>query len=79
MPEDQAQQLISSLSSFLKGWQLHEQGKRLKKYYYIEDYPKAYDFLGELIALDSHEFKQCPSFRKQCFTHRRHQRIDLRA
>lgn len=48
----------------MKGWHLKEEGKRLKKYYYIEDYPSVLDFIGQVVTIDSNEFKQCPSYRK---------------
>lgn len=56
--------MYSSLKIFLNGWKIREDGKKLVKHFYVEDYPLALKYLEEVIKIDANEFKQCPTYSK---------------
>lgn len=49
MAEDKAKQMLADLGTFLKGWKLRNESKRLMKYFYIEDYPSVLTYLTRVI------------------------------
>ena len=52
MAQNKANETMRSLEGFLQGWKLMEDGRKLVKYYYTEDYPLSVEFLREIVQMD---------------------------
>ncbi|KAL4439509.1 hypothetical protein ABPG74_003911 [Tetrahymena malaccensis] len=59
------EQIKNSISDFVKGWNLNEDKTRLIRYFYIEDYIMAVQFLKDVAKIDALNFQNCPSFSLQ--------------
>lgn len=51
-----------SLKTFLPGWKVNEDFTRLEKYFYLEDYLKAVEFISKVALVDSIQTRNTPSF-----------------
>lgn len=67
LPQLKVKAIYSDLAQFLKGWKLREEGKRLVRHFYVEDYPLALRYLEEVVKIDANEFKQCPTYSNYSF------------
>ena len=52
----------SQMREFMRGWKVREQGLKLVRHFYVEDYPLALKYLDEVVKIDANEFKQCPTY-----------------
>lgn len=50
------EQIKSTILEFIVGWNLNEERTRLIKYYYIEDYTMAIQFLKDIAKIDALNF-----------------------
>lgn len=55
-------EIYTSLKDFLQGWKIREDGHKLVRHFYLEDYPMALKFIEEVVKIDANEFKQCPTY-----------------
>ena len=55
--------MMANLQEFLSEWHLEQDDRRLRRYFFLQDYQKAHEFLGEVVRVDSLSHKNCPSYR----------------
>lgn len=61
--KEQCDNMFSTLSQYLKGWNLNEDRTRLNKYIYVEDYYNSHAIIKRIIDTDNYTHKNKPSIR----------------
>jgi hypothetical protein len=62
LPLEKVNSVYGQLGEFLQGWKVRDDGHKLVRHFYVEDYPLALKYLDEVIKIDANEFKQCPTY-----------------
>ena len=54
--------MYGELKEFMDGWKIRKDGRRLVRHFFLEDYPRAMEYLEEVVKMDKNEFRQCPTY-----------------